>query len=336
MSCCPINNISRVVDVRQVLPWELPNAINETSLPSKPKSADFRPGSVSTPVSVRQNNVAIGDNLAPIASLITLFNSLVTQLINLISVKPDKSVPDVAPKPEVTPPFVPPPMPAPIPAPAPAPAPIPAPAPEPRRNVPAQIPNLSDKRNGAKPDNIWSGFRQGPDGNCVTVSAIKAAMYKFGQSPTDIYKEVLRTSDGYRITMRDDFVLTLSDQELRIGAAGSKFIGPDKGMLKDAQFLFAASAKRAQMENNDGRASRSFQAGVSSLNDGEDERGPGEGFKRLGLRKYMRRVSVRDLAKGQLGMCNRSSHSVAVINGREELYGRQGKAPTHGDAIALV
>ena len=324
MSCYPINNIARIVDVRQVLHRELPTAINETVLPSKPESAGFRAGSVSTPVTVRPNSVAIGDHLAPIANLITLFNSLVTQLINLVSVKPDKSDRDVAPKPEVTPPFVPAPIPAPI------------PAPEPRRNVPAHIPNLSDKRNGAKPDNIWSGFRQGPDGNCVTVSAIKAAMYKFGQSPTDIYKEVLRVGDGYRITMRDDYVLTLSDQELRIGAAGSKFIGPDKGMLKDAQFLFAVSAKRAQLENNDGRARRSFQAGVSSLNDGEDERGPGEGFERLGLRKYMRTVSVRDLANGQLGMCNRSLHSVAVINGREELYGRPGGAPTHGQAIALV
>jgi len=324
MSCYPINNIARIVDVRQVSHRELPTAINEAALPSNSESAVFRAGSVSTPVSVRSNSVSIGDNLAPIANLITLFNSLVTQLINLVSVKPDKSDRDVAPKPEVTPPFVPAPIPAPI------------PAPEPRRDVPANIPNLSDKRNGAKPDNIWSGFRQGPDGNCVTVSAIKAAMYKFGQSPTDIYKEVLRTGDGYRITMRDDFVLNLSDQELRIGAAGSKFIGPDKGMLKDAQFLFAASAKRAQMENNDGRASRSFQAGVRSLNDGEDERGPGEGFQRLGLRKHMKTVSVRDLAKGQLGMCNRSSHSVAVINGREELYGRPGGAPTHGQAIALV
>ncbi len=45
---------------------------------------------------------------------------------------------------------------------------------------------------------------------------------------------------------------------------------------------------------------------------------------------------MRELAKGQLGMCNRARHSVAVINGREELWGRQGKAPTHGDAIALV
>ncbi|MBK5478330.1 hypothetical protein JFU04_19810 [Pseudomonas sp. TH21] len=332
MSCCSINNIARVVDVRQALNRELPDATNETTGPGEPKQSGFGPRPVSTPVSVPQNNVAIGDNLAPIAGLITLFNSLITRLIDLISARPDKSTPAITPRPEVTPPLVP----APIPAPIPAPLPAPTPAPQPMPTVPTQIPNLSDKRNGTKPDNIWSGFRQGPDGNCVTVSAIKAAMYRFGQSPTDIYKEVLKTNDGYRVTMRDDVVVRLTDQELQIGAAGSLFKGTDKGMLKDAQFLFAVSAKRAQMENNDGTAARSFRAAVKSLNDGEDDNGPGEGFLRLGLRHHMKRVSVRDLAKGQLGMCNRARHSVAVINGREEIYGRQGSAPTRGDAVALI
>jgi len=54
------------------------------------------------------------------------------------------------------------------------------------------------------------------------------------------------------------------------------------------------------------------------------------------LSKHMKKVSVRELANGQLGMCNRARHSVAVINGREELWCRQGKAPTQGDAIALM
>ena len=211
----------------------------------------------------------------------------------------------------------------------------------PERVVPApnhsrDIPGLSSKRNGAKADNIWSGFRQGPDGNCVTVSAIKAAMHRFGQSPTDIYKEVKRVDGGYRVIMRDDFQLTLSDRELAAGARGSRFVGQDKDMLKDAHFLFAVSAKRAQMENNDGMASRSFQAAIHSLNDGEDERGPGEGFMRLGLKKHMKRVSVRDLARGQVGMCNRTGHSAAVINGREEMWGRKGAPPTRGDAVALM
>ncbi|WP_395606517.1 hypothetical protein [Pseudomonas sp. B22129] len=195
---------------------------------------------------------------------------------------------------------------------------------------------LSMKRNGEKPDDIWGGFRQGPDGNCVTVSAIKAAMHRFGQSPTDIYKEVTKTEDGYRVVMRDNFTLTLSEHELRQAEWGSNFLGRDREMLKDAHFLYAVSVKRAQIENNDGTAGRSFQAAMRSLNDKEDEFGPGEGLERLGLRQHMRTVRAGDLASGQVGICNRSGHSVAVINGIEEQWGKPGSAPLYGDAIALM
>jgi len=207
-------------------------------------------------------------------------------------------------------------------------------------SVPAQghggyIPGLSNKRNGAKPLNIWSGFRQGPGGNCATVATIKAAMHKFGQSPTDIYREVRRLDGGYRVTMRDNYTLTLTDRELAVATRASQFIGADKGMLKDAHFLFAVSAKRAHEENNDTTAGESFEASVESLNDGEDEERPGEGFLRLGLSHYMKNVSVRELAEGRVGVSNRRGHSVAVINGREEIWGRPGAVPRLGEAVAL-
>ena len=310
MLYCSIRNVARVVDVRQTLELDAQHACNEVAAGGVLASIDY---ASAKQVKAPHSAAAVGDNSAVLNTLVALF----AQLISLISDKKDKVVLPIPPKPELKPRII--------------------PEPDlPRPEVAALIPGLSSKRNGAKPENIWSGFRQGPDGNCVTVSAIKAAMHKFGQSPTDIYKEVRRLGEGYRVTMRDDYVVTLTDRELKVGAREAKFVGPDAGMLKDAQFLFAVSAKRAQMENNDGTASRSYEAGVRSLNNGEDERGPGEGFQRLGLRKHMKRVSVRDLANGQLGMCNRTGHSVAVINGREELWGRQGKPPTHGDAIALV
>lgn len=318
MSCCSINNIARVVDVRQVLPVDSMKAKNEQFAQLSGFLSVPSPASQGGLEHVRENTHGVANNSEPLDKLMTLFTSFLTQLINLVSDNKERPVPGISPsRPEVTTPVVP------------APAP---PKPEPA----AMIAGLSKKRNGAKPDNIWSGFRQGPDGNCVTVSAIKAAMYQFGQSPTDIFKEVKKTERGYHVVMRDDVTVNLTDRELAEGARGAKFVGADKEMLKDAQFLFAISAKRAQDENNDGRAARSFGAAIRSLNDGEDERGPGEGLKRLGLSKHMKRVPVRELAKGQLGMCNRARHSVAVINGREELWGRQGKAPTHGDAIALV
>ena len=309
---CSINTIARVIDVRQVIPVDTFKPLSET-LEGKEKSTSIQWNTDvgSLPVSGED----VGYRSDPLSSLVSLFANFFRQLISLVSDNKAATVPDLLPLPEVQPRVVPDP-------PAPAPA--------------ITIPGLSEKRNGAKPDNIWSGFRQGPYGNCVTVSAIKVAMHRFGQSPTDIFKVVTKTDGGYRVVMRDDFQLSLTDQELAQGARGAQFDGPDRGMLKDAQFLFAVSAKRAQMENNDRTAGRSFQAAIRSLNDGEDETGPGEGLQRLGLKQHMKRVSVRDLARGQLGMCNRAGHSVAVINGREELWGRQGSAPTRGYAVALV
>lgn len=258
----------------------------------------------------------VADTSSLLTKLLEMFTQFFAQLQSLLPDNGAKVTPDVMPAPQ------------------------PTVVPEPGVPLPStrvgHLPDLSSKRNGAKADDIWGGFRQGPDGNCVTVSAIKAAMEKFGQSPTDIYKYVQKLADGYRVTMRDGFELTLNRKELTEGIRGAKFVGRDKEMLKDAHFLFAVSAKRAQMENNDGRASRSFSAAVKSLNDGEDERGAGEGFLRLGLKRHMKKVPVSELAKGTLGMVNRAAHSVAVINGIEELYGRKGKAPTRGDAIALV
>lgn len=278
-------------------------------------------------VGVKRDNT-IQDNAADLKEVLSLIAGIVEKLVAALSrrTEPKQVIPDTVPPP--VPPAV---LPRVVPD-------VPAPKPEPRPvPVVADLPHLSSKRNGDKADNIWSGFRQGPDGNCVTVSAIKAAMHKFGQSPTDIFEDVRKVDSNYHVLMRDGFRLVLSTQELAAAARGSRFVGQDKGMLKDAHFLFAASAKRAQLENNDGWASRSFHAAIRTLNDGEDERGPGEGFLRLGLRKYMKRVRVGVLAAGQLGMVNRQGHSVAVINGHEEQYGNKGKRPRFDEgAIALI
>ncbi|AZF54075.1 hypothetical protein C4J85_3602 [Pseudomonas sp. R4-34-07] len=318
MSIFPINNIARVIDVRPSLSIDALTASNETAIRPNVGRESVGTMPVMAYVDKSQSLPGAGNDSPSISAIVAIFASLFSQLLALVVDKKDKHVPDTNPLP---PPIVPQVTPQPV---------------LPRPDAAVNIPGLSTKRGGAKPDNIWSGFRQGPDGNCVTVSAIKAAMYRFGQSPTDIFKEVAKTSDGYQVFMRDGFRLTLTDGELAEGARGAKFSGPDTGMLKDAQFLFAVSAKRAQMENNDRTAGRSFQAAIRSLNDGEDESGPGEGFLRLGLKGHMKRVSVRELAQGQIGMCNRTGHSVAVINGREELWGKQGRVPTHGHAVALM
>lgn len=177
---------------------------------------------------------------------------------------------------------------------------------------------------GKKPDDIWGGFRQGPDGNCVTVSAIKAAMMRFGQKPTDIFEDFKRTGDGYSVVMRDGFKLSFSNAELQLGSRGSQFIGPNKEMLEDARILFTASAKRAQMENNDGTAARSFNQAIKTLNDGEYSR---EGLLRLGLKNHIKTVPLSALLNGMIGTIERRGHSVAVIEGVEELWGKRGGKP---------
>lgn len=186
---------------------------------------------------------------------------------------------------------------------------------------------------GKKPDNIWSGFSQGPDGNCVTVSAIKAAMMRYGQKPTDVFKEVKETSAGYDVTMRDGFKLSLTRNEVREAATHARFKGDDPAMMTDANFMYAASAKRAQMENNDGTAGRSFMAAMNSLNDGEYSR---EGLDRLGLRGLYRPATDADLRSSKIGTVEYGGHSMAVINGRVELWGQRGGVPNSGIATVLI
>jgi hypothetical protein len=185
---------------------------------------------------------------------------------------------------------------------------------------------------GKKPNNIWSGFSQGPDGNCVTVSAIKAAMMQFGQKPTDVFKEVRETNSGYDVTMRDGFKLSLTKEELRQAATQARFKGDDPAMITDANFMYAASAKRAQMENNDGTAGRSFQAAMNSLNDGEYSR---EGLDRLGLKGHYRPATDADLRSSRVGTVEYGGHSMAVIDGHIELWGRRGGVPRSGIATVL-
>ena len=185
---------------------------------------------------------------------------------------------------------------------------------------------------GQKPNNIWSGFSQGPDGNCVTVSAIKAAMMQYGQKPTDVFKEVKEVGNGYEVTMRDGFQLSLSKDEVRQAATHARFKGDDPAMMTDANFMYAASAKRAQMENNDGSAGRSFQAAMNSLNDGEHSR---EGLDRLGLRGRYRPATDADLRSSKVGTVEYDGHSMAVIEGRIELWGKRGGMPRSGIATVL-
>ncbi|WP_338477780.1 hypothetical protein VRB67_14800 [Pseudomonas trivialis] len=201
---------------------------------------------------------------------------------------------------------------------------------------------------GNEPGNIWSGFKQGPNkSNCATVASIKIAMMKFGQKPADIFKQVTAAGDGWNIQMRDDRWYHLSRTELAQATYRSEFSGDDPSMVADANFLYAVSAKRAQLENNDGYAGQGFESALYSINDGEPFGRNLNGLLRLGLRDHIRETSVQDLARGQLGLVTHGvpvngqwvGHALAVINGREEVWGRQGGRPPaniYANALALI
>lgn len=186
---------------------------------------------------------------------------------------------------------------------------------------------------GKESGNIWSGFKQGPDGNCVTVSAIKAAMMRYGKEPTDVFKEVKGAGDGYDVTMRDGYKVHFSKEEFKEAAKEARFEGDDPSMITSANFIFAASAKRAQMENNDGKAARSFKDAIKTLNDGEYSR---EGLDRIGLKGLYRQATDADLRNSKVGTVEYGGHSMAVINGRIELWGQRGGVPASGIATVLI
>lgn len=171
-----------------------------------------------------------------------------------------------------------------------------------------------------KPSDIWGGFYQGVEGNCVTVSAIKAAMMRFGQSPRDIYRQVAKVFGGYDVLMRDGFRLMLAHEELSKAKETSQFRGSSPALLEAANFLYAVSAKRAQLENNDQRAREGFEVAMETLNDGE---APGEALRRLGLYAYLRESDIDELARGAIGTLADGTHSVAVIDGALDYFGKK-------------
>ncbi|QXH80901.1 hypothetical protein HU731_005370 [Pseudomonas salmasensis] len=174
---------------------------------------------------------------------------------------------------------------------------------------------------GIKPNDIFKDFYQLAEGNCVTISAIKAAMMRFGHNPYGIYKTIEATDSGYRIVMRDGFKLHITHDELKQAKAGANF-GTDRpnDVLVNAHFLYAVSAKRAYLENNDGEANKSFAAAIRSLNDGEY---PGQALRRLGLKDFVAPATLQDFLNGAIGTVNSGFHSMVAVGGFLDSYGHK-------------
>jgi len=187
------------------------------------------------------------------------------------------------------------------------------------------------KKNGPYSEqDLVSGFRQeGGTENCVTVGAIKAAMQKEG-GPAEVYDSVEKKGDGFDVKMKDsDKIYHVSNAELKEAAQKSGFKGDNQQMLKDANFMYAVSAKREQQESGG-----SFSDGLNALNKFQEAT---KGFERLGLKDDVRKVSAQELANGEAGVIAQNNHVAAVIDGKVENYGTLGRTPDAGVfALKLV
>lgn len=139
-------------------------------------------------------------------------------------------------------------------------------------------------------------WRQGSEGNCSSVACIKAGFDRFGDltgGRTDpsqyndankqkgVFKAVKPVNGGYEVTMRDDFKVDLTNQELSMARAASHFRSDNPEALRAANFAYAAMAKRALREGHEG--SRSYSQALGSLANGEN---PRDTARFLGLKNH--------------------------------------------------
>ena len=178
---------------------------------------------------------------------------------------------------------------------------------------------------------IFTGFRQGGTGNCVSVAAIKAGMTAFG--PDRVFQSIDRRGEGVDVRMRDGKQVHVSIAELNQAAAVSRFSGTDAGLVQRATLMYAAMAKRAQQEGNDGMRSPSFQQAMATLNNGENVR---EGAHWLGLDASVRPIGAQDLNRYPAVVMASSAHAVFSSHGVQDMYGRPVRGRWLGTGYAIM
>ncbi|MCI1735933.1 MAG: hypothetical protein LKM38_00310 [Pseudomonas veronii] len=166
---------------------------------------------------------------------------------------------------------------------------------------------------GERPADIASAFhaserRFGESFDCSSHAAvIKLMMMTFGQRPAAMFNELLPSGDGYDVTMKDEFKLHLSRQELQQASQASRFTGADSGVVKDANFMFAAFVKRKQLTG--GYAT--FEAALAKTLEGETTQRCLQGMGVFGLSQF---VPVSDMAgKGAVGVLETHNRGSALV-----------------------
>jgi|GEM_PF-6499563 len=212
--------------------------------------------------------------------------------------------------------------------------PAPKPISDPVSNSGASSPKPVNDLTGAQ---ILTGWKQGSTGNCVTIAAIKAAQTRFGPVLADthnpergIFKTAERTEQGgLKIEMRDGFKCEISAKELEIARTRSKFRlykSNDKSLLQNANEVYAAAAKRAQVQGNDGYGPNklSFERACTTLNNGETTASVREQLGRVGLEDFTARVSRGSMKNYEAGLTYTPGHAYFVTNGKRDYYGKSG------------
>jgi len=178
--------------------------------------------------------------------------------------------------------------------------------------------------------NLISSWRQGSEGNCVSVATIKSAMLKFGNQ---VFDRMEKTGDGgYNLTLKDGKTVSLTAAELATAGRMSSFRG--SGEEADyAKVCYAAMAKRALENRHEGASS--FARACQSLNNGEQIEYP---MKLLGMMQFAKKISLRELSNYNNVITWNRGHCLFASNGAVDGYGRETSASRWGlhGAYAIV
>ncbi|UII72867.1 hypothetical protein LVW35_06720 [Pseudomonas sp. HN11] len=184
---------------------------------------------------------------------------------------------------------------------------------------------------GKKPEDIFGGFSQWDNDNCVSVAAIKMAMMQFGEQPTDVFKEVREIAHGFQVTLRNNQTIYLTQDELEMAAFAAKFKGEDPRAITSANFIFAVMAEVERQK----RPGVSYGEALTVMN--RPDAIP-LAFERLGLLDQIEMVAPEDLAGGRLGAFHGDNgkdgtHTSVSVGGKEERWGNRGGASPTGENI---
>lgn len=172
--------------------------------------------------------------------------------------------------------------------------------------------------NGEVARNIIQSFRQGGEGNCVSIAIIKAGIEVFGVG--GLFR-VTERQGAVTVITKDGKEMELSQIELEQARDGSHFIClEDENIFNYANFAFAVMAKYAQQDGNDsfGPNEMTFEQAIGTLNNGENYL---EGPRWLGLKSHVKNIGRK--YRWQYPGCVGASakHCFFMSYGYEDQYG---------------